>query len=1140
MRFKKLLIANRGEIAIRIARAAADLGLPTVAIHSEDDAPSLHVRVADEAHQLPGQGAAAYLNIENVIAAAKATGADAIHPGYGFLAERADFARAVAAAGLTFVGPSPEHLDLFGDKAQARAAAIAASVPIMRGLDHAITLEEAHAFFATLGEGGSMIIKAVAGGGGRGTRAVMTASEIDQAFKRCQSEAKAAFGREDVYVEEFIPRARHIEVQILGDGTGAVAHLGERECSVQRRFQKVVEIAPSPNLDNTLRQAIIEAAIRFARSVRYGNLGTFEFLVDTTGRPGAQPFIFIEANARLQVEHTVTEEVSGVDLVQTQIMLASGSRLSELGLDAPVPLRGHAIQLRVNMETLRPDGNFRPGGGTLAVYEAPNGPGVRTDGFGYAGYKTSANFDSLLAKVIVHSTSRDFAHAIAKTQRALSEFRLEGVGTNIPFLNAILAHPDFASGAVHTRWVDEKIKDLAQPADRRQRFVAAPAPGTAPAPAAPAAEPEGFAGARVKSRDPLALFAFDQQVKSEAKATEKPAEAPTAKGPDGTIGLAAPIQGTVVAISVALGDEVRQGQQVAVVEAMKMEHIITARESGIIRAITMAAGDVVREGYPIVFLQPAEVAGGAIAADAAVDPDHIRGDLQEVIDRHAYTLDENRQAAVAKRHALGNRMPRENIAELADPGSFTEYWPLVVAMQHDRHDLETLRKQTPADGLLAGMCTVNADKVESSRARAMIVHYDYTVLAGTQGRRNHYKQDRMFELAHRARIPVILFGEGGGGRPGDDNNGPRIAVDTTTFTTFSKLSGLVPLVGVVNGRCFAGNTALVACCDVIIATANTTIAMGGPAMIEGGGLGIYTPEECGPLSFQVPNGVVDIEVKDEAEAVATAKKYLSYFQGPIKDWKAPDQRKLRHIIPENRLRLYDMREILHTLADEDSVLEIRPKFGIGIITAFIRVEGRPMGVIANNPHHLAGAIDSDGADKAARFLRLCDAFDIPVLSLMDCPGMMVGPDVEKTALVRHCVRLFNTGANMTAPFFGVVVRKAYGLGVQAMLGAGSLVGFFTVAWPTAEFAGMNIEGAVKLGYRKELMAIEDPEERRAEFDRRVAHAYETAKAVNAGVGGGLDDVIDPAETRTWIAMGLRSQPPSEPRTEKKHAYIDTW
>jgi acetyl/propionyl-CoA carboxylase alpha subunit/acetyl-CoA carboxylase carboxyltransferase component len=1142
MRFKKLLIANRGEIAIRIARAAADLGLPTVAIHSEDDAASLHVRVADEAHQLPGQGAAAYLSIDNVVAAAKATGADAVHPGYGFLAERADFARACAEAHLTFVGPSPEHLDLFGDKAQARAAAIAASVPIMRGLDHAITLEEAHAFFASLGEGGAMIIKAVAGGGGRGTRAVMQASEIDQSFKRCQSEARAAFGREDVYVEEFIPRARHVEVQILGDGTGAVAHLGERECSVQRRFQKVVEIAPSPNLDDRLRQDIIAAAVRFARSVRYGNLGTFEFLVDTTGRVGAQPFIFIEANARLQVEHTVTEEVTGVDLVQTQIMLASGSRLSELGLDNPAVAtpRGHAIQLRVNMETLRPDGNFRPGGGTLAVYEAPNGPGVRTDGFGYAGYKTSANFDSLLAKVIVHSTSRDFAHAISKTQRALSEFRLEGVGTNIPFLHAILAHPDFLSGAVHTRWVDEKIKELAQPTELRQRFVAAPAPGTAPAAAAEPAQPEGFAGARVKSRDPLALFAHDQEVKAAQKVEEKPADAAMAKGPDGSIGLAAPIQGTIVAISVAVGDQVRQGQQVAVVEAMKMEHVITARESGIVRGVTMAAGDVVREGYPIVFVEPAEIEGGAIAADSAIDPDHIRADLQENIDRHAYTLDENRPEAVKRRRARGYRMPRENIAELVDPGSFKEYWPLVVARQHQRYDMETLRKNTPADGLIAGMCTINGDLFDETRSRACLVHYDYTVLAGTQGGRNHYKQDRMYELAHRFRLPLVLFGEGGGGRPGDDNTGPRVAMDTHTFTTLSQLSGLVPLIAVVNGRCFAGNTAMVACCDVIIATEGSTIAMGGPAMIEGGGLGIYTPEEVGPMSFQVPNGVVDILVRDEAEAVKVAKKYLSYFQGPIDKWEAHDQRKLRHAVPENRLRLYDMREILHTIADKDSVLEIREKFGIGIITAFIRVEGKPMGVIANNPHHLAGAIDSDGADKGARFLQLCDAFDIPVLSLMDCPGMMVGPEVEATALVRHCVRLFNAGANLTVPLFCVIVRKAYGLGGQAMCGASTLIGFFTVAWPTAEFAGMNIEGSVKLGYRNELAAIPDPEERRAEFDRRVARAYESARAVNAVVGGGLDDVIDPAETREWIAMGLRRVPPVPPRTGKKHPYIDTW
>jgi len=1142
MTFKKLLIANRGEIAIRIARAAADLGLLTVAIHSEDDAASLHVRVADAAHQLSGVGAAAYLNVQGVIDAAIATGCDAIHPGYGFLAERADFARACAAAGIVFVGPSPAHLDLFGDKARARAAAVAAGVPVMRGLDHAITLDEARAFFTQLGPDGAMIIKAVAGGGGRGTRAVMQEAEIEQAFKRCQSEARAAFGREDVYVEEFVPRARHIEIQILGDHTGSVAHLGERECSVQRRFQKVVEIAPAPNLDRALRDAIIAAAVRLARSVHYDNLGTFEFLVDTTERPGVQPFIFIEANARLQVEHTVTEEVTGVDLVQSQIRLAQGATLAELGLDAPgvATPRGFAIQVRVNMETLRPDGQFRPGGGTLAVYEAPNGPGVRTDGFGYAGYKTSANFDSLLAKVIVHSRAPDFAQVVAKTQRALGEFRLEGVGTNIAFLQNILAHPDLLSGAVHTRWVDETLQQLAIPPALRPRFISATVPGSAPpAPAEPATGSGGFAGARVKSRDPLALFSHDEQVKADQKAVEKPAE-PETKGPDGTISLASPIQGTIVAISVSVGDEVRQGQTVAVVEAMKMEHVITARESGIVRGVTMAAGDVVREGFAIVFIEPAEVAGGAIAADAVLDPDHIRADLQENIDRHAFTLDENRIEAVKRRRARGYRMPRENIAELVDPGSFKEYWPLVVARQHQRYDMETLRKTTPADGLIAGMCTINGDLFDETRARACLVHYDYTVLAGTQGGRNHYKQDRMYELAHRFRLPVVLFGEGGGGRPGDDYTGPRVAMDTHTFTTLSQLSGLVPLIAVVNGRCFAGNTAMVACCDVIIATEGSTLAMGGPAMIEGGGLGVYTPEEVGPMSFQVPNGVVDILVRDEAEAVQVAKKYLSYFQGPIAKWEAHDQRMLRHAVPENRLRLYDMREILHTIADKDSVLEIREKFGVGIITAFIRVEGRPMGVIANNPHHLAGAIDSDGADKGARFLQLCDAFDIPVLSLMDCPGMMVGPEVEATALVRHCVRLFNVGANITVPLFCVIVRKAYGLGGQAMCGASTLIGFFTVAWPTAEFAGMNIEGAVKLGYRNELAAIADPEERRAEFDRRVAHAYEGARAVNAGTGGGLDDVIDPAETREWIAMGLKRVPPVAPRTGKKHPYIDTW
>ena len=1139
MSFKSILIANRGEIAIRITRAAADLGIRTVAVFAEDDATSLHTKIADGAHPLPGKGPRAYLDINAIISAAQSTGCDAIHPGYGFLSERAELASSCLAAGLTFIGPGVELLSLFGDKTQARTAAIKAGVPVLRGIDHGVTLQECFAFFDSLGAGHAMIIKAVAGGGGRGTRVVQQREEVESAYARCRSEAMATFGVADVFVEEFINRARHIEVQILGDHQGGIAHLGERECSVQRRFQKVVEIAPAPGLDNALRKRIIETAVQFARAIGYNNLGTFEFLVDTSVK---QRFVFIEANARLQVEHTVTEAVTGVDLVQTQIRLAEGSTLEQLGLsDLPVTRpRGFAIQARVNMETIEADGSVRPNGGTLTAYESPSGPGVRTDGFGYTGYRTSSAFDSLLAKVICFASGKDPGPAIARSLRALSEFRLDGVVTNIPFLRQILSHPDFMAGKVHTRWVEEHLATLTQVDDSgRLRFLPASRPkGNTGSEAA-----SGFAGARVNTRDPLALFDHDARIRAEQTTADpdaQPDDETASIGPEGSTGVGAPIQGTIIAIDVKVDDTVRKGQQVAVVEAMKMEHIIIADRDGIVRAVTMTVGDVVRENFPIIFIEAAEVSGDAITQVTAVDPDYIRPDLQENIDRHAFTLDENRPEAVRKRHGLGYRMIRESIGQLMDDGTFKEYWPLIVARQHRRFDMETLRRNTPADGLVAGIGTINGGLFDDVHSRAMVVAYDYTVLAGTQGGRNHYKQDRMFELAYRLRLPLILFGEGGGGRPGDDSGGPGVAFDTHTFTQYAKLSGLVPLIAIVNGRTFAGNTALVACSDVIIATEGTTLAMGGPAMIEGGGLGIYTPEEVGPMSFQVPNGVVDILVKDEVEAVFTAQKYLSYFQGAIDAWEKPDQRRLRHIVPENRLRLYDMREIIHTIADADSVLEIREKFGIGVITAFIRVEGRPMGVIANNPHHLAGAIDSPAADKGARFVQLCDAFDIPVLSLMDCPGMMVGPDVERTALVRHCVRMFNVGANLTTPMFGVVIRKAYGLGVQAMCGASSGVPYFTVAWPTAEFAGMNIEGSVKLGYRKELAAIEDPEARRAEFDVRVQRAYEGAKAVNASVGGGLDDVIDPAETRSWIVTGLKSLPPTPVREGKKYPYIDTW
>jgi acetyl-CoA carboxylase carboxyltransferase component len=510
-----------------------------------------------------------------------------------------------------------------------------------------------------------------------------------------------------------------------------------------------------------------------------------------------------------------------------------------------------------------------------------------------------------------------------------------------------------------------------------------------------------------------------------------------------------------------------------------------------------------------------------------------RADLAEVVERHAVTRDERRPDAVARRRKTGQRTARENAEDLVDPGSYVEYGSLVIAAQRRRRSVEDLVARTPADGLLAGIGTVNGH-------RTIVMSYDYTVLAGTQGLQNHRKKDRLFELAEDLRLPVVFFTEGGGGRPGDTDGTGVSGLDCMAFALFGGLSGLVPLVAINSGYCFAGNAAILGCCDVVIATANSNIGMGGPTMIEGGGLGVYEPDEIGPMSVQAANGVVDVAVADEAEAVAVAKRYLSYFQGPSENWDCADQQRLRSLIPENRMRAYDVRAVIDGLADTGSVLELRPTFGAGMVTALVRVEGRPLGLIANNPTHLGGAIDADGADKAARFMQLCDAFDLPILFLCDTPGIMVGPEAEKTALVRHVSRMFVTGASLTVPFFTIVLRKGYGLGAQAMAGGSFKAPIFTVAWPTGEFGGMGLEGAVKLGYRRELEAIDDEAEREKVFEDMVARMYEHGKALNTATYFEIDDVIDPADSRRWITTALESAPPPPPRTGKKRPNIDTW
>jgi acetyl/propionyl-CoA carboxylase alpha subunit/acetyl-CoA carboxylase carboxyltransferase component len=1122
------LVANRGEIAIRVMHAAADLGIRTVAVYSKDDADSLHIRKADEAQQLTGSGVPAYLDVEQMVAVAKDAGCDAIHPGYGFLSENATFARRCAEEGITFVGPRPETLELFGDKVQARAAAEAHGVPVLPGTSAVTSLDGAKAFFETL-KGAPMIIKAIAGGGGRGVRIVREADEIEEAYKRSQSEATAAFGNGDVYVEQLVERARHIEVQIFGDSSGTVSHLGERDCSIQRRHQKLVEIAPAPALDAGLRDQIIDAAVKLADAVDYNNVGTFEFLVDTEGN-SELPFVFMEVNPRLQVEHTVTEEVTGIDIVQLQLKLAGGASLAELGLEqAPEP-RGFALQARVNMETMKADGTTMPAGGLLDAFEAPGGRGVRTDSFGYAGYRTSARFDSLLAKVIAYTSNGSFAEALGRTDRALSEFRIEGVSTNIPFIQALLQHPDVQAGSVYTRFVDDHMPELVLAAEtERPKLHFQKEESEAELPAAP-----GQAGATIDSNDPLAVLAH-------GKAASKPAESgpsAAASGPEGTVTVAAPLQGTIVSVAVSEGDEVHEGQQLLVMESMKMEHEIPAGTSGIVRRLMVNVGDTIYEGHPLAYIEAAEVASAGDVADEEVDLDEIRPDLKEVLDRQVRRLDEHRPDAVARRVKTNQRTARANILDLCDADSFVEYGPLVVANQGSRRTLEELIVKSPADGMITGVGSINGDLFDDPAARCVVMSYDYTVFAGTQGGRNHAKTDRLIDVATNARAPMILFAEGGGGRPGDDAGGG--GGGSRTFARFATLSGLVPMIGITSGRCFAGNASLLGCCDVIIATANSNIGMGGPAMIEGGGLGVFTPEEIGGMDVQVPSGVVDIAVEDEAEAVQVAKKYLAYFQGPLDDWEGPDQRKMRRIIPENRLRVYSVRDVIETLADIDSVLELREGFGNGMVTSLVRVEGMPMGIIANNPMHLGGAIDSDAADKGARFMQLCDAFDIPILFLCDTPGIMVGPEIEQTALVRHSSRMFLIGANLSVPFFTIVLRKAYGLGAIAMAGGSYKTPQFSIAWPTGEFGGMGLEGSVKLGYRDELAAIEDPEERARVYEEMVARAYDRGKALNNATHFGVDDTIDPADSRLWVASALHSWRSHPPREGKKRPAIDAW
>lgn len=1045
---QSVLIANRGEIAVRIIRAASMLGLRTIAVATPSEAQALHVREADAAVQLRGEGPSAYLDVPDLLRAAQESGAQLVHPGYGFLSEDAEFSRACADAGLAFAGPDPATLEVLGDKTEARAFAEAHGVPVLAGTGIVSDLDDAVAFMATLG--GPCMVKAVGGGGGRGMRVVQNASDLATALDRAASEAQRGFGRGEVYLEEYIARSRHVEVQVVGDGTGAAVHAWTRDCTLQRRHQKVIEIAPAPGVSPKAEAQMLEAAVRLARALKVRGLVTFEFLIDSD-RP--ERFAFIEANPRLQVEHGITEQVTGLDLVCLQLSIARGETLQSLGLDqrairAP---QGIAVEARVSIR-----GDDRPSDAIIESMVLPRGAGIRVDAGVVTGDRVHVGFDPLIAKVMLHEASGDLRAAMRRLADSLEAFQITGPRTNLPDLVKLLRRPEVLDGEITTSLLDSLATTTASDDD------------------------------------------------------------------DGALPVPSPVGGTVIAVVARSSETVRRGQPLAVVESMKMEHDVVAPAAGTLEGLTLTVGAQVRSGEVLarVLVDPRADTPESASSARLWEPDHIRSDLAEHRRRHALTGDSARADAVAKRHAQGRRTARENIADLIDPATFTEHGALVIAAQRRRRAIEDLERTTPADGLVCGFGTLRGDQRSAGREVAVLA-YDATVLAGTQGLQSHKKAERMFDLARRRGTPVVVFAEGGGGRPGDtDNAAKATGMDLGTFASFGRLSESVPTVAIAAGRCFAGNAALFGAADVSIATHDANIGMGGPAMIEGGGLGIVAADEIGPAPTLAEVGVVDVLVKDEAEAVAAAKRYLGFFAGRTADWSCADQRELRHLVPERRARSFDMRRLIEVLVDDDSALELRKSFGHTVITTLARIEGIPVGVIANDARHLGGAIDVEGADSMARFLELCNGSGIPVITLVDTPGFMVGPDSEALGAVRRFGRLFTIGPNLSVPLCTVVVRKSYGLGGQAMAGGSFRVPDLIVSWPTGTFGAMGPEGAVRLGFKKELDAVEDERAREAEFRRLVAEYERDGSAWNAASVFELDDVIDPADTRAALLSVL--------------------
>ncbi len=1120
----RVLIANRGEIAIRIARAAASRGMESVAIYPPLDTHSLHTRVASEAVATPGDGIAAYLDGEALIQAAVAAGCDCVHPGYGFLAENADFAARCAAAGLVFVGPSPAALRLFGDKIQARAHAAANQVPVVPGSEVVLATAEA-AEDAAEAIGYPVMVKAAAGGGGRGMRVVENGAAMAEAFERCRSEAAQAFGDGTLFLEKRIERPRHIEVQILADGAGSTLHLWERDCSVQIRNQKVVEIAPASGLAPALRQRILDDAVRLARAADYVNAGTVEFLFS----PEDGAHYFIECNPRIQVEHTVSEQVTGIDLVASQFRIAGGETLAALGLADQAAVgqpRGHAVQLRV----------VARGAGTITGYKEPSGPGVRVDGCGYLGYAPPAVFDPLLAKLICTSPAgTTLADAIDRARAALAEFHIAGLPNNLAQLAAILADTGLRAGDARTSLLAEK-------------------------PELAAAEPATASGETLDLLEDRAAALIGPGA-GRARPADT-ASAPDVAVPTGAHGVECPMAGNVLQFDLAEGTRVAVGETVMVISAMKMEAAVPAPCSGIVTALRpLAEGEVVAAGQVVAAITPEP--GDAERDLATHDPQETWAPvLEEVATLRRLARERlspaSQEPGVVRQRNRGKLTCRERIDRLLDDGSFREVGSAAGFATYD--DEGNIAAFTPANHV-GGWGRIDG-------RTAVLCADDFTSRGGHADGAISNKSRHLDMLSLELRAPSIrlLDGSSGGGSvatmvPKQDSAGaseakestgaiqagrPRVVGGGGSFLPahlgselYAEQLSTVPVVNLLLGSVvgIGAAKAVLGHFSVMVRDIAQLFVAGPPVVSHAMGYDI-TKEDLGGWHIHCRNGAVDNLAESEEEAFVMTRRFLSYLPASVHDappvWPADSgdpadrrEEELFTLVPRKRTATFDMRKAIRLMADRNSFFEIGPLWGSDQITGFVRFNGHTLGVIASDSRHEnGGALTADGCDKLRRHIDLCDVFHIPILNLVDNPGFAVGLEHEIAGTIRKGGEWMVAFAQVKVPIFTVIARRSFGVAgnnYATPLARPSM----RVVWPAADTGGIPPEGGIEAAYKRQLAEVADPVALRAEIDARIESARGPLGPLNRFQ---MEEMIDPRDTRglvcAWVetAYQVVSQP----------------